>query len=113
MYGVNVDVFTDHNILQYVFTQRELNLRQRRWLELLKNYDMSVLYHPGKANIMEDALSRVSMGSVLHVVEGKKELARDVHRLSRLGVRLFDSAEGSIGVQSSSKSSMVSEVKEK
>ena len=71
-------------------------------LELLKDYDMSVLYHPGKANIVADALSRVSMGSVLHVVEGKKELARDVHRLARLGVRLFDSAEGSIGVQSSS-----------
>ena len=113
LYGVHVDVFTDHKSLQYVFTQRELNLRQRRWLELLKDYDMSVLYHPGKANVVADALSRVSMGSVSHVVEGKKELARDVHRLARLGVRLFDSAEGSIGVQSSSESSLVSEVKEK
>ena len=74
---------------------------------------MSVLYHPGKANIVEDALSRVSMGSVLHVVEGKKELARDVHRLARLRVKLFDSAEGSIGVQSSSESFLVSKVKEK
>ena len=82
-------------------------------LELLKDYDMSVLYHPGKANNMADALSRVSMRSVSHVVEGKKELAHDVHRLARLGVRLFDSAEGSIGVQSSSESSLVSEVKEK
>ena len=74
---------------------------------------MSVLYHPGKANIVEDALSRVSMGSVLHVVEGNKELAHDIHRLARLGVWLFDSDEGSIGVQSSSESSLVSEVKEK
>ena len=74
---------------------------------------MSVLYHPGKANVVADALSRVSMGSVLHVVEGKKELARDVHHLDRLGVRLFDSTKGSIGVQSSSESSLVSEVKEK
>ena len=48
LYGVHVDVFTDLKSLQYVFTQRELNLRQRRWLELLKNYDMSVHYHPGK-----------------------------------------------------------------
>ena len=63
---------------------------------------MSVLYHPGKANVVADALSRMSMGSVLHVAEGKKELARGVHRLARLRVRLFDSAEGSIGVQSSS-----------
>ena len=74
---------------------------------------MSVLYHLNKANVMVDALSRVSTGRVSHMVEGKKELARDVHHLARLGVRLFDSAEGSIGVQSSSKSSLVSEVKEK
>ena len=74
---------------------------------------MSMLYHPSKANVMADALSRVSMGSVSHVVEGKKELARDVHRLARLGVRLFDSAEGCIGVQSSFESSLVSKVKEK
>ena len=86
LYGVHVDIFTDHKSLQYVFTQRELNLRQRRWLELLKDYDMSVLYHPGKANVVADALSRVSIVSVLHVVEGKKELAHDVHRLARLGV---------------------------
>ena len=98
LYGVHVDVFTDHKSLQYVFTQRELNLRQRRWLELLKDYDMSVLYHSGKATVVADALSRVSMGSVSHVVEGKKELARDVHRLARLRVGLFDSAESSIGV---------------
>ena len=74
---------------------------------------MSVLYHLGKANIVADALSRVSMGNILHVVEGKKELACDVHRLARFGVRFFDSAEGSIGVQSSSESSLVSEVKER
>ena len=46
LYGVHVDVFTNHKSLQYVFIQKELNLRQRRWLELLKDYDMSVLYHP-------------------------------------------------------------------
>jgi len=74
---------------------------------------MSVLYHPGKANIMVDAISKIFMGSVSHLVEGKKELARDVHRLARLGVRLFDSAEGSIGVKSSFESSLDLEVKEK
>ncbi|WMV25313.1 hypothetical protein MTR67_018698 [Solanum verrucosum] len=47
LYGVHVDVFTDHKSLQYVFTQKDLNLRQRRWLEFLKDYDMSVHYHPG------------------------------------------------------------------
>ncbi|WMV09597.1 hypothetical protein MTR67_002982 [Solanum verrucosum] len=47
LYGVHVDMFTDHKSLQYVFTQKELNLKQRRWLELLKDYDMSILYYPG------------------------------------------------------------------
>ena len=65
-----------------MFTQKDLNLRQRRWLELLKDYDMSVLYHPGKANFVADALSRLSMGSVSHVEDGKKELVKDVHRLA-------------------------------
>ena len=45
----------------------ELNLHQMRWLEFLKEYDMSVHYHPGKANVVEDSLSRLSMGSVAHV----------------------------------------------
>ncbi|WMV30317.1 hypothetical protein MTR67_023702, partial [Solanum verrucosum] len=64
LYGVHVDVFTDHKSLQYVFSQKEMNLRQRRWLELLKDYDMSVHYHPDKANVVADELSRLSKGSV-------------------------------------------------
>ena len=71
-YGVNVDVFTDHKILQYVFTQNDLNLHQKIWLETLKDYDISVLYHLGLANVVGDALSRVSMGSVAHVGDDKK-----------------------------------------
>ncbi|XP_069155812.1 uncharacterized protein [Solanum lycopersicum] len=60
----------------------------RRWLELLKDYDMNVHYHPGKANVVADALSRMSMGSTAHVEDEKKELVKEVHRLARLGVRL-------------------------
>ena len=89
MYGVHVDVFTDYKSLQYVFTQKELNLRQRRCLEFLKDYDMSVHYHPGKENVVADALSRLSMGCVAHVEEKRKELVKDVHRRARLGVRLM------------------------
>ncbi len=51
-------MFSDHKSLKYLFTQKELNLRQRRWLELLKDYDLSIQYHPGKANVVVDALSR-------------------------------------------------------
>ncbi|KAH0689512.1 hypothetical protein KY289_016870 [Solanum tuberosum] len=88
------DVFTDHKILQYVFTQKELNFRQRRWLEFLKDYDMSLHYHPGKANVVADALSRLSMGRVAHVEKERNELAKDVHRLARLGVRLMSISNG-------------------
>ena len=72
LYGLHVDVFTDHKNLQYVFTERELNLRQQRWLELLKDYDMNVHYHPGKANVVADVLSRMRMGSTTHVEDEKK-----------------------------------------
>ena len=60
MYVVHVDMFTDNKSLQYMFTQKELNIRQRRWLEFLKYYDMSVHYHPGKVNVVADAFSRLS-----------------------------------------------------
>jgi hypothetical protein len=55
--GSKVHIFTDHKSLRYIFTQPELNLRQRRWLELIKDYNLEVFYHPGKANVVADALS--------------------------------------------------------
>ena len=61
LYDVHVDVFNDYKSLQYVFTQKELNLRQRRKLEFLKDYDMSVHYHHGKTNVVADALSKLYM----------------------------------------------------
>ena len=67
LYGVHVNVFTDHKSIQYVFTHKDLNLFQRRWLEFLKDYNMSVHYHLGKENIVTYALSRLSRGSVARV----------------------------------------------
>ena len=87
--GIHVDVFTDHKSLHYVFIQKELNLHQRRWLQFLKDYAMSVHYHSGKANIVVDALSRLSMGSVAHVEEERNKPVKDVHRFSLLGVRFI------------------------
>ena len=78
LYGVHVDVFTEHKSLQYVFTQKEFNLSQRRCLEFLKDYDISVHYHLGKDNVVEDALSKLSMGSVAHVKEERNDLVKDV-----------------------------------
>jgi hypothetical protein len=54
------NIFIDHKSLKYIFTQPELNIRQRRWLELIKDYNLQVHYHPGKANVVADALSRKS-----------------------------------------------------
>jgi len=58
LYGVPYKIYTNHQSLKYIFTQKELNLRQWRWLELLKDYDLHIQYHTGKANVIADALSR-------------------------------------------------------
>ncbi|GKD87115.1 putative reverse transcriptase domain-containing protein, partial [Tanacetum coccineum] len=58
LYGTKCTVFTDHKSFQHILDQKELNMRQRRWLELLSDYDCEIRYHPGKANAVADALSR-------------------------------------------------------
>ena len=60
LYGEKCFIYTDHKSLKYLPSQRELNLRQRRWMELIKDYDCVIDYHPEKANVVEDTLSRKS-----------------------------------------------------
>jgi hypothetical protein len=57
LYGQKCDIYTDHKSLKYIFTQSELNMRQQRWLELIKDYELEIHYHSGKTNVVADALS--------------------------------------------------------
>ncbi|XP_070050614.1 uncharacterized protein [Nicotiana tomentosiformis] len=86
---------------------------QRRWLELLKDYDIDILYHSRKINVVANALSRKSMGSLAYLDACQRPLAREVHQLASLGVRLADSIEGGVIVQNRAASFLVMEVKEK
>ena len=82
-------------------------------MELLKDYDMSLHYYPGKENVVADTLSRLSMVSLSHVEEGKKEMVKDIHRLTNLGVQLLNSEDREVVVHKVAKSSLCAEVKEK
>ena len=67
LYGEQFEVFSDHKSLKYIFTLWDLNMRQHRWMEYLKDYDLTLHYHPGKANVVADALSRKSRGVLANI----------------------------------------------
>jgi hypothetical protein len=75
-------IYTDHKILKYIFTQSELNLRQRRWLELIKDYELEIHYHPGKANVVADALSRKASCHCLTVKTSDITLCQEMEKLN-------------------------------
>jgi hypothetical protein len=81
LYGAKCELYTDHKSLKYFFTQKELNMWQRRWLELIKDYDLTINYTPGKANVVADALSRKSTDTQPMNRELPKELLMDLERL--------------------------------
>ncbi|WVZ52960.1 hypothetical protein U9M48_003958 [Paspalum notatum var. saurae] len=76
------EIYTDHKSLKYIFTQNELNMRQRRWLELIKDYDMKIHYYPGKANVVANALSRKSYANMALGFMMPHELCEEFERLS-------------------------------
>jgi hypothetical protein len=82
LYGQKCDIYTDHKTLKYIFTQSELNMRQRRWLELIEDYELEIHYHLGKANVVADALSRKSQVNMLAAYPMPYELAKEFDRLS-------------------------------
>jgi hypothetical protein len=83
--GTKCQVYTDHKSLKYIFTQKDLNLRQRRWLELTKDYDLEIHSHPGKANLVADALSRNEHVHLAVVAQLPDEIIEDFRRLN-LGI---------------------------
>nr|GEW57866.1 DNA/RNA polymerases superfamily protein [Tanacetum cinerariifolium] len=107
LYGESCDIFTDHKSLKYIFTQRELNMRQRRWLELLKDYDPKIQYHPGKANVVADALSRKS--GMIAGLKVEEEIIRD---LERLGIELYVSGQHGYWASLRTEPDLISWIKE-
>ncbi|GKB27711.1 putative nucleotidyltransferase, ribonuclease H [Tanacetum coccineum] len=105
LYGEACDIFTDHKSLKYIFTQRELNMRQRRWLELLKDYDTNIQYHPGKANVVADALSRKS--GMIACFD-----SRILHDLERLDVELCVRGSGGYWASMRIESNLMLQIKE-
>jgi hypothetical protein len=80
--GHRCQIYTDHKSLKYIFTQNDLNLRQRRWLELIKDYDLEIHYHLRKENVVADALSRKSYVNVTMVSRMPRELYEEFERLN-------------------------------
>ncbi|WMV13709.1 hypothetical protein MTR67_007094 [Solanum verrucosum] len=109
------EVFIDHHSLQIVFTQKDLNLRQRRWMELLKDYGVTIEYHLDKANVVADALSRkaVSMGSLVGLSITRRPLAKEIHTLESKFMQLGISDKGGALASIEDRATFIAEIKAK
>jgi hypothetical protein len=95
--GKRCELYTDHKSLKYIFTQSNLNLRQRMWLELIKDYDLGINYYLGKANVMADALSHRSHVSQLVVDSILLELCEEFNKLNLRIVANTEATEMEVG----------------
>jgi hypothetical protein len=86
--GKSSEIYLDHKSLKYIFTQPDLNLRQQRWLELIKDCDLRINYHPGKANVIADALSRRSHLNMLEHGNYYQNFAKNLRSLILDGYRI-------------------------
>jgi hypothetical protein len=96
--GKRCELYIDHKSLKYIFTQLNLNLRQRRWLELIKDYDLGINYHTRKANVAADALSRKSHMSQLVVESMPIELCEEFNKLNLIIIVNTQAMEMEVGL---------------
>ena len=94
LYGEQLEVFSYHKNLKYIFTQRDLNMRQRRWMEFLEDYDFTLHYHPDKANVVADALSRKSQGVLASIASPEWRMLETVGQFRLL---YDEQAQGTLG----------------
>jgi hypothetical protein len=80
--GTKCQIYTDHKSLKYIFTQKDLNLRERRWLELIKDFDLDIQYYPGKANLVADVLSRKGQANTALAFQLPEELMKEFEKLN-------------------------------
>ncbi|WVZ80300.1 hypothetical protein U9M48_027790 [Paspalum notatum var. saurae] len=88
LFGNRCEIYTDHKSLKYIFTQNELNMRKRRWLELIKDYDLEIHYHPGKANVVANALSEKNEPTLEQEIRSHRktdEKIREIRERIKLG----------------------------
>ena len=94
LYGEQLEVYSDHKSLKYIFMQQDLNMRQHRWMEFLEDYDFTLHYHPGKANVVADALSRKSRGALASIASREWWMLETV---GQFGLQSSEQAQGTLG----------------
>ena len=94
LYDEEFEVYSDHKSLKYIFTQRDLNMRQRIWMEFLEDYDFILHYHPGKANVVADALSRKLRGALASIASREWRMLKT---MGQFGQQYSEQTQGMLG----------------
>ena len=94
LYGEEFEVYSDHKSLKNIFMQRDLNMRQRRWMEILEDYDYTLHYHPGKVNVVDDALIRKSRGALASIASREWWMLETV---GQFGLQYIEQTQGTLG----------------
>ena len=93
LYGEQFEMYSDHKSLKYIFKQRDLNMRQRLWMEFLEDYDFTLHYHPGKANVVANALNRKSRGALACIASQEWRMLETV---GQFGLQYNKQAQGTL-----------------